>query len=409
MSHFKETVAAKQHWRCRRAPQGHLHLHRRNAQCRVPVALPRRHAVRDLPPEKEQGIFTNSQKKKPAGSHKCSACAAATGGTAEPAPPQPSDQTVSAEPAAMLVATSEPQTPASDASANRTCVCAWSGCGRALSSDAAEEFKCGRCKQAFYCGRPCQKRHWSHGGHEELCAEPPCCTFYLDGGDEPVPVQRGCACRGDAAARVRAPPAHAAPRRPRAWLGAEVNLGLALMNACKFTEAAAVLTRVLTAMKRAHGEDDTAGMLAHTHCSQGQLAEVEEVQVWVLEVCERVQGKEHPDTLAAGGNLASTCSEQGKHAEADKLRAGVLAVTLRVLGPEHPGTILHATNLAIAYIKLGKLAEAEVLLVDTLPLGWRVRGAAHPGTLNIARVLACACDEQGKDADAEELRALYCL
>ena len=69
-----------------------------------------------------------------------------------------------------------------------------------LSADLAEQskFKCSRCKQAFYCDRTCQKRHWGRGGHKEACVEPPCCTICLDGGDEPVPIQRGCACRGDA-------------------------------------------------------------------------------------------------------------------------------------------------------------------------------------------------------------------
>ena len=57
---------------------------------------------------------------------------------------------------------------------------------------------CARCRRECYCDRECQKRHWKQGGHKQDCKEPPCCTICLEGGDEPLPVQCGCACRGDA-------------------------------------------------------------------------------------------------------------------------------------------------------------------------------------------------------------------
>ena len=165
------------------------------------------------------------------------------------------------------------------------------------SADPAEQskFRRGRCKQTFYCGRTCQKRHWGRGGHREECKEPPYCTICLDSGDEPGTVQRGCACRGDASlahvsclAEVAARKAcgchggwsecptcgreHGAtelglqrvlvqrlrtrPRDAYARLRAESNLGFARMDAGKLTEAVDVLARALAAMKQAHGEDD---------------------------------------------------------------------------------------------------------------------------------------------------------
>ena len=39
-------------------------------------------------------------------------------------------------------------------------------------------------------GRTCQKKHWRLGGHRQLCAEPPCCIICLEGGDDPLPMQR---------------------------------------------------------------------------------------------------------------------------------------------------------------------------------------------------------------------------
>ena len=447
----------------------------------------------DKPPDQ----FTNSQKKRSAGSRKCLVCAAAqpvdagSGGSAQPHAPQTSGvAAVAAEPAA---------TPASEApvvAPPAARACAWSGCGRALSADLVGQSKCSRCTQAFYCGRTCQKRHWGRGGHKEECVEPPCCTICLDGGDEPVPIQRGCACRGDAGlahvaclAEVVARKAgglhegwykcptcgqlytgalflglnralvHRMRTRPRHdydKLAAEVNLGDALRNTGKLAEAADVLARVLTAMKRVAGEDHastlvTASTLAVTYSQQGRLAEAEELQVWLLEASGRVNGKEHPDTLdatanlagtysgqgrlaeaevlqvavlaartrlqgkedphtlTAAGSLACTYSQQGKHAEAEELLARTLAVSQRVLGAEHPDTLAAATKLAATCTDLGRLTEAEELQVNTLAANRRVRGTAHPATLRTARGLAHTYDAQGRVADAEELRALYHL
>ena len=453
---------------------------------------------------KPPGQFTNSQKKRPAGSRKCSACAAAPGGAtanavdssgAEPEAPRASDDAVAAEPAAATA--TEPHAPAA-VMPPAARVCAWSGCGRALSVDAAEQskFKCGRCKQSFYCGRTCQKRHWSRGGHKEACVEPPCCTICLDGGDEPVPIQRGCACRGDAGLAHAACLAEVAVRKKDGchdgWyecptcgqpytgamdlglqralvhrlrtrrrdddnrLIAESNLGSALRNAGLHAEAAGVLAKVLTAMKRVYGEDDaetlnTANALGCTYMFQGKLAEAEELLVAVLAAFTRLHGKEHPDTigttsnlagtyrmqkryaeaeelqvavleatgsvrgvehsgtLGAADNLAITYTAQGKHAEAEELRTGALATSRRVLGAEHPVTLLAASNLAITHINLGRLAEAEELLVDTLRVSRRVRGAEHPDTLHAARGLRRTYHAQGRGAEVEELHALYHL
>ena len=76
-------------------------------------------------------------------------------------------------------------------------VCCWAACGTPLAGPADEHKKCSRCKQQFYCSKDCQKMHWKRG-HKKVCVEPPLCTICLDGGIEPVPIQRGCGCRGDA-------------------------------------------------------------------------------------------------------------------------------------------------------------------------------------------------------------------
>ena len=76
--------------------------------------------------------------------------------------------------------------------------CSWPACGNDLSGEAAAKNRCGRCKRAYYCSRRCHKKDWKEGGHKKACKEVPSCTICLDDGDDPLPMQRGCACRGDA-------------------------------------------------------------------------------------------------------------------------------------------------------------------------------------------------------------------
>ena len=446
--------------------------------------------------------FTSSQKKKPAGAWKCSACVA---------PPAPANVAVAgvgvgvgagaacntlSRPAAAVVhrgaagaspapssgtepRASPPGTPTAtmplplgnsasaaqaagatadtdaDSSAPPRKFCAWVGCARQLPANAAEHSRCGRCKRALYCDRTCQKRHWSRGGHKEACVEPPCCTICLGGGDDPVPIQRGCACRGDAGLAHVACLAEAAARQQTGFhdgwetcptcgqkytgamalglarramskmrtrrrgdthrLAAANNLGEVLRSVGMFAEAASVLTDVLAVAKRVCGKEHrntitAAANLANTYDAQGKGAggegKAEELKVWVLETSRRVFGKEHVATLAATTNLANTYRDQGRLAEAEELLAKALEVRLRVCGAEHTDTLAATANLAATYRDQGKLDEAAALLKKALATSRRVLGARHPDTRRAASNLAATYVKMGKGAEAARLCAL---
>ena len=49
----------------------------------------------------------------------------------------------------------------------RTSASACSGC----SKSSFQLRKCGGCRQAAYCSRGCQVRHWKEGGHKQECAQ----------------------------------------------------------------------------------------------------------------------------------------------------------------------------------------------------------------------------------------------
>ena len=186
--------------------------------------------VAELAPDQ----FANSQKKRPASARKCSACVAAAAGAAsgdaQPVPP-PREATplaaTATEPPVHPPSGSNPTPTASrnvaaEPGASATpptaaLLCAWARCGKELSGDPALRKRCARCKQALYCDRTCQKKHWREGGHREECVEPPCCTICLDGGDEPLPIQGGCGCRGDAGLAHVACRAEVATRKARGF------------------------------------------------------------------------------------------------------------------------------------------------------------------------------------------------
>jgi hypothetical protein len=83
------------------------------------------------------------------------------------------------------------------------------------------------------------------------------------------------------------------------------------------------------------------------------LKKAERLQAKDLEICSRVLGEEHPDTLASITNLASTYGFQGRFKEAEKLETQVLETKKRALGEEHPVTLASMVNLAITYRNQG--------------------------------------------------------
>jgi Tetratricopeptide repeat len=69
----------------------------------------------------------------------------------------------------------------------------------------------------------------------------------------------------------------------------------------------------------------------------------------------RVQGEDHPDTLASASNLATDLTDLGEHQAARALDEDTLARRRRVLGEGHPDTQQSVRNLAA---DLGALGQA---------------------------------------------------
>ena len=413
--------------------------------------------------------FSKSQSKKAAGDRKCTTCAAAasggagnneaaglaqpnrsaegggatrapTGGRAEPPAP-------SAVAATGTGGGAPPAVEADPPPALPLKVCSWVGCGKQLSADPDERLKCARCRRAYYCDRSCQKKHWKQGGHKHECEEPPCCTICLEGSDEPLPVQCGCACRGDmglahVACRAKLA-AHKGVGWNQAWdecptcgqwhtggmqmglarelvrrterraqgdhdrLLARGNLARALCEAGECVEAEALLQDVLSVRRRVYGRAHSAtraagNSLANVLMYQGQHTEGMAL-LWEVLAATPAKEQETEITLTTKANLADSLSRMGEHSKAEELLCNANATEERLHGPDDARTLQTASMLGRALEVQGKHAEAEAVYRPTLAARRRVLGPDHPHTLRSMHNLAILLGEQGKHAEASQL------
>ena len=308
--------------------------------------------------------------------------------------------------------------------------CAWPGCGRQLPADLAKQSRCGQCKQALYCGRQCQKRHWGRGGHKKVCVEPPYCTICLNGGDDPLPIQCGCACRGAAGLAHIACRAEVAAHKDAGfhegwctcttcgqdYTGA-MGLGLARESVSRLSKR----RRETTALGRQvycrfGNREDYDRLAAANHLGAvltgaGMLAEAANVLAGALAAAKRKFGKEHPNTLISATHLANAYHQQDDveslslaGSKAEELYIWVHEVNQRLNGDEHLDTIDASANLARAYAQQGRLAEAEAIEVKVLEARRQVLGTEHSDTLRASASLAVTYNKEGKLAKAAAMQ-----
>ena len=283
--------------------------------------------------------------------------------------------------------------------------------------------RCARCKGVKYCSAACQKVHWKRGGHKQKCvpacpaeqaavrsegkgggAETSACIICLN--SDPMPIQSGCACRGDAGLAHVECRAEAAVHRFKDTEGEFDGWWRCATCGQDFT-GAMQLTLAQEWLSETHRwpnkrEFRLSGAM---NLASGKHAEAEIIGREVVPVLELVFGPEHPNTVAATLNLAIALSEQGpeqgKCAEAEALLSEVRTVARRVFGPEHHTTLSSATSLANALFRQGKCAEAEAIYREVLQIQRRSPGPEHLNTLKTMNNLASALGHQGAYAESE--------
>ncbi len=144
--------------------------------------------------------------------------------------------------------------------------------------------------------------------------------------------------------------------------------------------------------------------LALTLFHQGDLLGAKDLQEPVLEICTRVLGEENPETLNSMNNLAGTLFQLGEVSRARLLQEKALEISKRVLGKEDPATLRSMDNLASTLLHLGNFAGARALQEAALEISTRVLGEEHTATLTTKSNLASTLVNQG---DGPAARRLY--
>jgi tetratricopeptide (TPR) repeat protein len=116
--------------------------------------------------------------------------------------------------------------------------------------------------------------------------------------------------------------------------------------------------------------------------------------------CDRLLGRGHPDTLAAGEQLAEAYLAAGRGAEAVSWFRWVLAERIRLLGPDDPGAATARHNLGQALMAASQFSDAVTVLDGVVGDYQRTRGPDQIETLTAQDELAGAYQASGQAGDA---------
>lgn len=278
------------------------------------------------------------------------------------------------------------------------------------------------------------------------------CIICLE--SRPVPIQRGCACRGDAGlshiecmvnlaeSRVSDTPGPGAAwvicltcgthftgvmqqDLASAWsercrslpvddlqrVRSDQHLAGCLHAAGKYEEAAKLAHSTLVRYTRLLGYTHPLALLSNTiFCnslvSMGKYVEAEKIQREVLAATRLVLGQRDDVTASQMSALAHTLGQQRKFPEALQLARGAVAI-LRgdgaTNGDQEKMFLAAASVLAHLFGEQGDHAGARSLWCEVLSTQCRVLGREHPDTLQTKANLAATISRQGDYKEAKRL------
>jgi tetratricopeptide (TPR) repeat protein len=181
-----------------------------------------------------------------------------------------------------------------------------------------------------------------------------------------------------------------------------------------FNSAEMLLREELNIRNRMQGEEhpdtlSTMNNLAETLSAQGNLDGARHIQEKVLEIRRRTLGEEHPDTLTTMNNLAATLRAQGDLDGARNIQEKVLDISRRTLGEEHPDTLTTMNNLAATLSSQGDLDGARKIHKKVLDIRRRTLGEEHPDTSLSAWNLVLTLLDTGNSEKALDILKTYLI
>jgi len=112
----------------------------------------------------------------------------------------------------------------------------------------------------------------------------------------------------------------------------------------------------------------------------GKYKEAEQVLLRLVPLCEKVQGKDNPDTATAYNNIGVVYHRQGDYTRAIKFYQKALDIREKMLGMEHPDTATTYSTIGTAYDNLGNYPKALEYYQKALNIREKMLGKEHPET-----------------------------
>jgi len=180
-------------------------------------------------------------------------------------------------------------------------------------------------------------------------------------------------------------------------IGTNVNLNKALQW---YERDSTICEKVL-------GKDhpDTAASynnFASVYDSQGNYSNALEWYKKALAIYEKVLGKDHPDTAINYNNIAAVYNSQGEYTKALEWYQKALTICEKMLSREHLSTAITYNNIADVYNNQGEYTKALEWYQKALAIHEKVLGKEHPNTANIYNNIAYVYNNQGEYTKALE-------
>ena len=121
--------------------------------------------------------------------------------------------------------------------------------------------------------------------------------------------------------------------------------------------------------------------------SYGQLA---------MNLSEKINGKEHPNTASIYNNIANVYGYMGEYDKALTFYNKALAISEKVLGPGHPATASTYNNIACVYGYMGDYDKALAYYEKALAIREKVLRTEHPDTAGTYNNIGSVYQDKGE-------------
>ena len=160
-------------------------------------------------------------------------------------------------------------------------------------------------------------------------------------------------------------------------------------------------------MRESLGAEDTKTLsvlhsLAFYLAKTGQVQEAEPLQRELVEIRERLSGRDHHDTIGEMHNLAFVLHHAGKRVNTIELLRKVIEGYKKAVGPTHRDTLTAVQDLGVDLGQDGKHLEAESLLKEALAGYEDTVGTDDIDTLRTLTNLGTLYEAMGNTHAAEE-------